>query len=152
MALCTHPAINTETSRCMVCGSKMKMPVDNSDHDLYANQYGIGGAAAITKEAHPIEAHSMGELLHNRGREYGDFRTQGEIAQTLKNVVREFDGWAKMAPHQREAIDMILHKISRIINGNPNFADSWVDIAGYAQITADRCPKPQPPNLPQPKL
>jgi hypothetical protein len=33
---------------------------------------------------------------------------------------------------------MICHKIARILNGDPNYADSWVDIAGYAQLVADR--------------
>ena len=32
---------------------------------------------------------------------------------------------------------MIAHKIGRILNGDPNYADSWVDIAGYAQLVAN---------------
>jgi hypothetical protein len=36
---------------------------------------------------------------------------------------------------------MIQHKISRILNGNPNHIDSWADIAGYAHIVAIRIPK-----------
>ena len=39
---------------------------------------------------------------------------------------------------QQEALDMICHKIGRIINGDPDYADSWVDIAGYAQLVANR--------------
>jgi len=38
----------------------------------------------------------------------------------------------------REALEMILHKIARILNGNPNYADSWQDIAGYAQLIVKR--------------
>ena len=41
-------------------------------------------------------------------------------------------------PDQREALEMIAHKIARIVNGDPNYADSWVDIAGYATLVADR--------------
>jgi hypothetical protein len=29
---------------------------------------------------------------------------------------------------------MIVHKIGRILNGDPNYDDSWADIAGYAQL------------------
>lgn len=29
---------------------------------------------------------------------------------------------------------MIVHKIGRILNGDPNYADSWHDIAGYATL------------------
>jgi hypothetical protein len=39
---------------------------------------------------------------------------------------------------QAEALDMIFHKIGRILNGDPNYADSWIDIAGYAKLVADR--------------
>lgn len=39
---------------------------------------------------------------------------------------------------QVEALEMIAHKIGRIINGDPNYADSWHDIAGYAKLVADR--------------
>lgn len=34
---------------------------------------------------------------------------------------------------------MIAHKIGRILNGDPNYRDSWDDIAGYAKLAADRC-------------
>jgi hypothetical protein len=34
----------------------------------------------------------------------------------------------------REALDMILHKISRICTGDPTFKDHWVDIVGYATL------------------
>jgi len=33
---------------------------------------------------------------------------------------------------------MIAHKIGRIINGDPDYDDSWVDIAGYAKLVSDR--------------
>lgn len=77
-------------------------------------------------------------ITDERGRQYGDFATQGEIAQDLKQYLREQEGWGRMKPHQREALDMIMHKIARIVNGNPNHKDSWVDIGGYAHIVAIR--------------
>jgi hypothetical protein len=36
---------------------------------------------------------------------------------------------------------MVVHKIGRILNGDPHYADSWVDIAGYAKLVADRLEK-----------
>ena len=39
---------------------------------------------------------------------------------------------------QAEAIDMIFSKLARILNGDPNYADNWIDIAGYATLVADR--------------
>jgi len=29
---------------------------------------------------------------------------------------------------------MILHKIARILNGDPEYSDNWHDIAGYATL------------------
>lgn len=43
-----------------------------------------------------------------------------------------------MRDYQREAIEMICHKLARIVNGDPYYADSWTDIAGYAKLVADR--------------
>ena len=48
------------------------------------------------------------------------------------------DRWLNLADDQREALEMIAHKIGRILNGDPDYDDSWVDIAGYAQLVADR--------------
>jgi len=69
---------------------------------------------------------------------HGDFMHNGRIMQQLKNDARATTGWAKLQPHQAEALDMIFSKIGRIIIGNPNHLDSWTDIAGYATLVADR--------------
>lgn len=84
---------------------------------------------------------SLDQTLSDRGAKYGDFRDHAAITQQLKEVVRQamFARHAEtFTPIHREAIDMILHKIGRILNGDPNYADSWTDIAGYAKLVADR--------------
>ena len=43
-------------------------------------------------------------------------------------------GWSALAPHQKESLEMIQHKIARILNGDPNYSDSWHDISGYATL------------------
>ena len=73
-----------------------------------------------------------------RGVQYGDWADQATIAQDLKDYMRQLDGWERLEPFQRESLDMIMHKVSRILNGNPHHQDSWVDIAGYAHIAAIR--------------
>lgn len=82
-------------------------------------------------------------ITAERGAQYGDFTTQAAIAQDLKDYMRLLPGWKDLLPHQREALDMIQHKISRILNGDPNVVDSWADIAGYAHIVAIRIPAKQ---------
>lgn len=83
---------------------------------------------------------TLAQLLEERGKRYGTFKGHAEVTQDLKITI---DAYARgrgtrLAPDQKEALDMICHKIGRIINGDPNYADSWVDIAGYAQLVADR--------------
>jgi hypothetical protein len=72
--------------------------------------------------------------LAERGSRYGAFNTHAEITQSLKTLLRSYQGWHRLSDSQAEALEMIAHKIGRIINGDPNYADSWHDIAGYASL------------------
>lgn len=79
-------------------------------------------------------------VLTERGARYGKFTDHARVTQTLKAICTrhaETQG-VDLEPDQQEAIDMICHKLGRIVNGDPNYADSWVDIAGYAKLVADR--------------
>jgi hypothetical protein len=80
------------------------------------------------------------DILAERGEEYGKFLGHAEITQRLKEVINDelvkrnkaldFD--------MQEALDMVCHKIGRVINGNENNVDSWRDMAGYTTLVADR--------------
>lgn len=78
------------------------------------------------------------DVLAERGKGYGKFEDLAEISQALKAAFRAWPNWSRLRQDQREALDMIAVKIGRILNGNPNYPDSWVDIAGYAMLVADR--------------
>lgn len=78
----------------------------------------------------------IGDILQERGEYYGIFTGQAEISQGLKRIIA-----AKahnLADDQREALEMIAHKIARILNGDADYEDSWVDIAGYATLVSTR--------------
>ncbi len=79
-------------------------------------------------------------ILNERGSRYGNFLDHATITYQLKEVARDFAArrGKNFAYDQCEALDMIFHKLGRILNGDPNYADSWIDIAGYAQLVADR--------------
>ena len=79
------------------------------------------------------------ELLAERGKTHGDFTEHAMITQQLKDCMHNHRDWIKLTPVQREALEMIVHKIGRIIAGRPDFRDHWDDIAGYAKLVADRC-------------
>ena len=87
------------------------------------------------KSAQEIDA-----ILNERGSRYGPFVSHAEITQSFKRTAYGFakDNGNTFAPDQIEALDMIFHKLGRILNGDPDYADSWIDIAGYAQLVADR--------------
>lgn len=76
--------------------------------------------------------------LTERGNNYGPFDGHAAITQSLKDVMQATPKWNNLAPDQKEALDMIVHKIGRILNGNPDYADSWHDIAGYATLVDKR--------------
>lgn len=79
-------------------------------------------------------------ILAERGTRYGKFEDHARVTQSLKDVIagRLAERHIVLANDQREALDMIAHKLGRIVNGDPDYADSWVDIAGYAKLVADR--------------
>ena len=81
-----------------------------------------------------IEYPGMEELITERGSRYGKFKDGADIMQSLKDTMRDVDGWNNLTASQKEALDMIQHKIGRILNGDPTYDDSWKDIAGYATL------------------
>ena len=87
-----------------------------------------------------VQAPSVNTLLQERALQYGTFISLAKTAQEFKSVLyRELGARNKrLADDQAEALDMILHKIARIINGNADHVDSWADIAGYATLVAER--------------
>jgi len=111
-------------------------------------QQGAAGSTPLEIEMYdepwqPPEVLPMPEVdatLDARALDYGKFIEGAEVMQMLKRVVQNaLNNRDKVLAHdQAEAMDMIIHKIGRIINGNPDVVDHWLDIAGYAQLVADR--------------
>lgn len=98
---------------------------------------------------------TVDKTLDERGNRYGDFSDHARIAQDLQDVMRNFtkpaqtlDGqdytktpWSHLTPVAKQALTVIADKIARILNGDPNYADNWHDIQGYAKLVEDRLPK-----------
>ena len=102
-------------------------------------QQGAAGSAPLEIEMFdfpdPVDV-----TLDARALDYGKFIEGAEVMQMLKRVVQAaLNNRDKVLAHdQAEAMDMIIHKIGRIVNGNPDVVDHWLDIAGYAKLVADR--------------
>lgn len=81
---------------------------------------------------------SIENTLAERGSRYGSFEGHAEITQNIKQAMIQSPNWQTLANDQREALEMVAHKIGRILNGSPTYIDSWHDIAGYATLIVQR--------------
>lgn len=81
---------------------------------------------------------SIDSTLAERGARYGDFPEHAFITQELKRTLHDNVNWFELADDQKEALDMVMHKIGRILNGDPNYIDSWTDIIGYTRLVEKR--------------
>ncbi len=94
------------------------------------------------------------KVLAERGKRYGDFTDHAKIAQGLQKVMQNSytvvygdqcvsseRNWGKLDDVQRQALTVIADKIARILSGDPNYDDNWIDIQGYAKLAQDRLPK-----------
>lgn len=79
------------------------------------------------------------DILVERGSRYGEFDEHARITQAIKRIMQNSPNWdtLDLAPFMKESLEMIAHKIGRILNGDPSYDDSWIDIAGYAQLVVD---------------
>lgn len=88
----------------------------------------------------------VAETLQSRDTTHGHYPYVAATIQELKQVARTAEARAMqhsqnkkvcMNAAQQEGLEMILHKIGRILNGDPNTADHWHDIAGYATLNSN---------------
>jgi len=109
-------------------------------------------------KAQPIDS-----LLAERGATHGAFADHARITQRLKAVIEEelrlckgdlnpmIDGRARITVNEEwnfiisESIDMILHKLGRIVAGDATHRDHFADIAGYAQLVVNAFDPPPTP-------
>ena len=90
----------------------------------------------------PPAPHTVEDTLKERAATHGKYPDHAQCSQELKDVVRKFQmSWSRLTHCQREALDMIVHKIGRVIAGNADHADHWHDIAGYATLVEQEIKK-----------
>lgn len=83
----------------------------------------------------------VSKILDERGSRYGKFVDVAKATSQIQTVV-----YSHMTSFKRTALDddkmlaldMICHKLARIVVGDSDYVDNWVDIAGYAMLVADR--------------
>jgi len=109
----------------------------DADHPFTGNQ---DFTVDVAEEAPMPHAQYSDPLLIERETTHGDYRNTARIIQRLKDTLlveqvrRTKRGQPRLTDTQKECLDMIVHKIGRIVSGESGHADHWQDIAGYAKL------------------
>ena len=78
------------------------------------------------------------ETLKARQSTHGNFEATASIAQSFSRILHSSPNWARLKDWQREGLELVLHKIARILSGDPNFIDSYRDCIGYTQLMINK--------------
>lgn len=81
------------------------------------------------------KSEDLKNTLKERGKTYGEFAEYARIKDELSSIVTAKSNWLNCV--HKAGLDMIMSKVARILNGDPDHADSWHDIAGYATLVEE---------------
>lgn len=79
------------------------------------------------------------QLLRARQQTHGDFSDNARVSQALKRSFRAEPGWDMLTDTERESMDMIALKFSRILSGKSLELQHWEDVVGYGQLAEKLC-------------
>ncbi len=78
-------------------------------------------------------------LLETREQTHGSFEDNAIISQALKSFMRAGPGWNRLTDIEKESMDMIALKFSRILSGKSLSKQHWEDVVGYAKLVEEKC-------------
>lgn len=78
-------------------------------------------------------------LLETRQTTHGNFEDNAIISQSIKDMFRSAPGWKRLTDIERESMDMIALKFSRILSGKSMSKQHWEDVVGYAKLVEEKC-------------
>lgn len=82
---------------------------------------------------------TLDEVLKERKGQHGNFLDHSKIAQSLKRTVKSGVSYNQLTDIELEGLEMMLHKIARIVSGNPHLREHWIDCSGYSTLVANSC-------------
>jgi hypothetical protein len=94
----------------------------------------VHGFAADMHEQSREKSDETRQLLEARPKTHGDFAPGAKFVQTVMRAAQESPSWGQMTDVQKECFHHIAQKLQRVVCGDPDFADHWDDVAGYAKI------------------
>ncbi len=99
-----------------------------------------------------VDQVSTDDILKKRGKTHGEYADHAQFTQHFLRAVMKYKNWGRLSDCQHETLHMIAHKIGRILTGDPDIADHWDDIAGYACLVSRRLgPGGRANSAPEPK-
>lgn len=75
------------------------------------------------------------KTLEERAKTHGSYRLHSECCQSIKDIMHKSPNWPGLQAHQKETLEMVAHKVARILVGNPDEKDHWHDIQGYSKLS-----------------
>ena len=79
------------------------------------------------------------EVIQDRRQTHGNFRDNARLSQMLKATMRATVSWEYLDDVEKESLDMIALKISRVLSGQSLEKQHWEDIEGYAHLALMEC-------------
>jgi hypothetical protein len=73
-------------------------------------------------------------ILKERQKTHGEYESVSRVAQSLKCILESGPSFDDLSEIQVESLQLICTKLARIVCGNPDEPDHWVDISGYADL------------------
>lgn len=78
-------------------------------------------------------------ILAERQSTHGTFGDNANVSQALKEIMHSAPGWHQLTMIERESMDMIALKFSRILSGKSMEKQHWEDVVGYAKLVEEKC-------------
>ena len=103
-------------------------PIDISDIPTWPEQ----------EQSKEVNMTVIDDTLQERGSRYGEFHEHARITQNIKRAMHDSPNWDELPDDMKEALEMVAHKVGRVLNGDPDYADSWHDIIGYTRLIEQR--------------
>jgi len=92
----------------------------------------------IEREVAATPQHEL-PLLNERQSTHGSFEDNAIISQSFKRMFRAGPGWNTLSDIEKESMDMIALKFSRILSGKSMSKQHWEDVVGYAKLVEEKC-------------
>jgi len=137
----TAQACNTSTAYVSVVKKKQREQAEVAAYweklnDSSAEKPAEKEAEKPAEKPAPVTQETVDAILDGRNGIYGSYANVARTSQMLKHFFRSTlaGNGLSLREEQAESLDMIANKLSRILNGDPHYVDSWTDIAGYATL------------------